>query len=134
MSRSSCRNECFFPPKILSYRRSSAHRADIGGQLSAALFSYTAVQSQKAVSAHFTSKQILPFGFAEQLQGTDRNEAARGRKKRSELGWRVSSETDPQRIPLFRSNLPLGFKVCMSHLAKCLMHPLNPGGCNTAWL
>ena len=26
----------------------------------------TAVQSQKAVSAYFTSKQILPFGFAEQ--------------------------------------------------------------------
>ena len=26
---------------------------------------YTAVQSQKAVSAYFTSKQILPFGFAE---------------------------------------------------------------------
>ena len=27
---------------------------------------YTVVQSQKAVSAYFTSKQILPFGFAEQ--------------------------------------------------------------------
>ena len=27
---------------------------------------YTAVQSQKAVSAYFTSKQILPLGFAEQ--------------------------------------------------------------------
>ena len=27
----------------------------------------TAVQSQKAVSAYFTSKQILPFGFAEQV-------------------------------------------------------------------
>ena len=27
----------------------------------------TAVQSQKAVSAHFTSKQISPFGFAEQV-------------------------------------------------------------------
>ena len=27
---------------------------------------YTAVQSQKAVSAHFASKQILPFVFAEQ--------------------------------------------------------------------
>ena len=27
------------------------------------------VQSQKAVSAHFTSKQILPFGFAEQSSG-----------------------------------------------------------------
>ena len=27
---------------------------------------YAAVQSQKAVSAYFTSKQILPFGFAEQ--------------------------------------------------------------------
>ena len=26
----------------------------------------TAVQSQKAVSAYFTSKQILPFGFADQ--------------------------------------------------------------------
>ena len=25
-----------------------------------------AVQSQKAVSAYFTSKQILPFGFAEE--------------------------------------------------------------------
>ena len=27
---------------------------------------YTAVQSQKEVSAYFTSKQIMPFGFAEQ--------------------------------------------------------------------
>ena len=26
---------------------------------------YTALQSQKTVSAYFTSKQILPFGFAE---------------------------------------------------------------------
>ena len=30
----------------------------------------TAVQSQKAVSAYFTSKQILPFGFAEQNSAT----------------------------------------------------------------
>ena len=29
------------------------------------MITITAVQSQKAVSAHFTSKQILPFGFAE---------------------------------------------------------------------
>ena len=29
-------------------------------------FGNTAVQSQKAISAYFTSKQILPFGFAEQ--------------------------------------------------------------------
>ena len=29
----------------------------------------TAVQSQKAVSAHFTSNQIVPFGFAEQNRG-----------------------------------------------------------------
>ena len=28
--------------------------------------SYATVQSLKAVSAYFTSKQILPFGFAEQ--------------------------------------------------------------------
>ena len=27
---------------------------------------YTAVQSQNAISAYFTSKQIQPFGFAEQ--------------------------------------------------------------------
>ena len=27
---------------------------------------YTAVQSQKAVTAYFSSKQLLPFGFAEQ--------------------------------------------------------------------
>ena len=27
---------------------------------------YIAVQSQKAVSAYFTSKQIRPFGFADQ--------------------------------------------------------------------
>ena len=26
----------------------------------------TAVQSQKAITAHFTSKQLLPFRFAEQ--------------------------------------------------------------------
>ena len=29
---------------------------------------YTVVQSQKAVSAHFTSKQMLPFGFAERYK------------------------------------------------------------------
>ena len=29
------------------------------------------VQSQKAVSAHFVSEQILPFGFAEQSCATD---------------------------------------------------------------
>ena len=27
---------------------------------------YTAFQNQKAVSAYFTSNQILPFGFADQ--------------------------------------------------------------------
>ena len=27
---------------------------------------YTAVQRQKVVSAYFTSKQVVPFGFAEQ--------------------------------------------------------------------
>ena len=27
---------------------------------------YTVLQSQKAVSAYFTSEQILPFGFSEQ--------------------------------------------------------------------
>ena len=32
-------------------------------------WAYTAVKSQKAVSAYFTSKQILPFGFAEQFRG-----------------------------------------------------------------
>ena len=31
----------------------------------------TAVQSQMAVSAYFTSKQILPFGFAEQNRPTN---------------------------------------------------------------
>ena len=30
---------------------------------------YAAVQRQKAVSAYFTSKQILPFSFAEQYGG-----------------------------------------------------------------
>ena len=30
------------------------------------VFTYFAVQRQKAVSAYFTSKQILPFVFAEQ--------------------------------------------------------------------
>ena len=29
---------------------------------------YTSVQSQKKVSAHFTNKQILPFGFADHGQ------------------------------------------------------------------
>ena len=29
----------------------------------------TAVKKQKAVSAYFTSSQILPFGFAEQIPG-----------------------------------------------------------------
>ena len=29
-------------------------------------YAYTAVQNQNAVSAYFTSEQILPFGFAEQ--------------------------------------------------------------------
>ena len=31
---------------------------------------YTAVSSQKAAFAYFTSKQVLPFGFAEQYTGT----------------------------------------------------------------
>ena len=31
----------------------------------------SAVQSQKAVSAYFTSEQILPFGLAEQMSDTD---------------------------------------------------------------
>ena len=31
----------------------------------AACFRHTAVRSQKAVTAYFSSKQILPFGFAE---------------------------------------------------------------------
>ena len=31
---------------------------------------YTVVQRQKAVSAHFTSKQILPFAFARQYYGS----------------------------------------------------------------
>ena len=35
---------------------------------------YSAVQSQKAVSAYFTSKQILPFGFAEQYCSLDVSE------------------------------------------------------------
>ena len=30
------------------------------------MLGYTAEQSQKVVSAYFTSKQILPFGFVEQ--------------------------------------------------------------------
>ena len=30
---------------------------------------YTSVQSQNAVSAYFSSKQILPFGFVEQYRG-----------------------------------------------------------------
>ena len=30
------------------------------------IYYYTAVQSQKAVSAIFTSEHILPFGYAEQ--------------------------------------------------------------------
>ena len=30
---------------------------------------YAALQNQKAVSAHFTSKQILPFGFAVDILG-----------------------------------------------------------------
>ena len=29
------------------------------------LYGYTALQSQKTVSAYFTSKQILPLGFAQ---------------------------------------------------------------------
>ena len=29
------------------------------------------LQSQKAVSAHFTSKQILPFGFAERCNARE---------------------------------------------------------------
>ena len=31
---------------------------------------HTAVQSQKAVPAYFTSKQILPFGFAGQCNSS----------------------------------------------------------------
>ena len=40
---------------------------------------FSAVQSQKAVSDYFTSKQILPFGFAEQLcRRVDRRDAVNG--------------------------------------------------------
>ena len=41
---------------------------DPGGYI-IVLWICTAVQSQKAVSAYFTSKQILPFGFAEVYDG-----------------------------------------------------------------
>ena len=41
-----------------------------GNQVFLALEVCTAVQSQKAVSAYFTSEQILPFGFAEQYTST----------------------------------------------------------------
>ena len=36
---------------------------------------YSAVQSQKAVSADFRSEQILPFGFAELRMNTASNKA-----------------------------------------------------------
>ena len=32
---------------------------------------YTAVQSQKAVTAYFSSKQLLPSGFADQYRQLD---------------------------------------------------------------
>ena len=34
---------------------------------------YTAAQNQKAVSAHFTNKQILPFGLYREVQPVDMN-------------------------------------------------------------
>ena len=39
---------------------------------------YTAVQSQKAVSAHFTSKQILPSGLAKQYDTQARHDVTDG--------------------------------------------------------
>ena len=40
-------------------------------------FQYTAVQSQKAVSAYFTSEQILTFGFAGQYSTLGKTNALR---------------------------------------------------------
>ena len=42
----------------------SGHLYIIEGRCSAE--HYTAVENQNSVSVHFTSEQILPFGFAEQ--------------------------------------------------------------------
>ena len=50
----------FGAPKFIIIFK-SCHRARVSGQ-----GPRTAVQSQKAVSAYFTSKQILPFHFAKQ--------------------------------------------------------------------
>ena len=55
----------------------------------------SAVQNQKAASAHFTSKQILPFGFADQRYGGINNQSVPSpphKKQRSEINlvWQTS--------------------------------------------
>ena len=46
-----------------------SEQTDLTGSIVRFVGICTAVQSQKAVSAHFTSEQILPFGFAERYRG-----------------------------------------------------------------
>ena len=43
-------------------------RRVILSEVSFAISPYTAMQNQKAVCAHFTREQILPFGFTEQYR------------------------------------------------------------------
>ena len=45
---------------------STVHVMQLIGSVNGFWDAYSAVQKQKAVSAHFTSEQILPFAFAEQ--------------------------------------------------------------------
>ena len=63
---------------------------------------YTTVQNQKAVSTYFTSKQILPFGFAERYTGrVDCRIYSRGRQINKGLRLRVEVwGLVPERAPL----------------------------------
>ena len=56
------------------------------GSMSRVFWEFSAVQSQKAVSDYFTSKQILPFGFAKQycrvlMQRGDKRDAVNERSR-----------------------------------------------------
>ena len=50
------------------------HWIKVGTATYVSYVAYTAMQSRNAVSAHLSSKQILPFGFAQQNSYTPRAE------------------------------------------------------------
>ena len=55
----------------------------------------SAVQRQKAVSAYFTSKQILPFAFAKQISALRANRAKYNAGQASQMAVQHSARLTP---------------------------------------